>query len=64
MKYCVDYEKIYEAIRNNSGKVITAAKIAYATGIDRIHGATMSKLVREGILEPANAKGYYWIVGR
>ena len=60
----MDYKAIYEVIKNHRGKVITASNIAYALGIERIYGATMSKLVRDGMLEPAPAKGYYYIIGR
>lgn len=62
MKTKVDYNKIYEVIANHKGRCISAAQIAFYMNIDRIYGGTMSKLVREGILEPAPTKGYYWIV--
>lgn len=63
MKYSVDYEKIYEFLAKRKGKMTSASNIAHFIGVERIYGATMSKLVREGILDPAAEKGYYWIVG-
>lgn len=60
----VNYEKIYEVINNHKGRFISAAQIAFSMNIDRIYGGTMAKLVREGVLEHAPAKGYYHIIGR
>ena len=58
----VDYNKIYEYLKTKSGKVITASNIAYAIGADRIYGATMSKLVRDGALDTMPHNGYYRVI--
>lgn len=60
----VNYAKIYEVLKAHRSKVITPSQLAYSLGVERIYGATMAKLVREGALEPAAAKGYYYIVGK
>ena len=61
-KTTVNYEKIYDYLRTCSGKFTTASSIAYSTGHDRIYGATMSKLVRDGALAPCAHKGYYRVI--
>jgi hypothetical protein len=43
-------------------RVVTAYIIASGIGVDRIYGGTMSKLMREGWLEPCPLKGYYRII--
>lgn len=58
----VDYKKIYNALNECKGKYITAAGLAYKIGVERIYGATMTKLVREGHLEKCQLKGYYQII--
>lgn len=55
----VNYEKIYDYLNTKGGKVITASAIAFAIGAERIYGATMAKLVRDGALEKMPADGYY-----
>jgi hypothetical protein len=57
----VNYDEIYEVLAKREGKVISAAQLAFDLKVDRIYGATMTKLVREGKLEPAFEKGYYWV---
>lgn len=58
----VDYEKIYEGLERLKGKTITASGLAHATGVDRIYGGTMAKLVREGCLDKCPLQGYYKVV--
>ena len=58
----VNYQNIYNYLDTYKRNVITASQIAYGIGVDRIYGATMTKLVREGRLEAAPAKGYYYVV--
>lgn len=58
----VDYNKIYEYLKTRSGKVVSASNIAYAIGIDRVYGATMTKLVRDGVIDPMPAQGYYRVI--
>lgn len=58
----VDYEKIYEYLPARKDKVITTAMIANAIGVDRIYGATMTKLVREEKIMPMAEKGYYKVL--
>ena len=55
----IDYEMIYNYLRERSGKVVTPSGIAYAIGIDRLYGATMTKLVNDGYLEKCLKKGFY-----
>lgn len=57
----VDYEKIYEFLARRKGKMTSASNIAHFIGVERIYGGTMNKLVREGLLEKAATKGYYWV---
>ena len=64
MTTTVDYNKIYEALENYSGRVLTASSLAYKIGVERIYGGTMSKLVRDGYLIKANCKGYYYIASK
>ena len=59
MKNKVDYKALYEAISNRKGHCLTASQLAFDIGVERIYGATMAKLVREGKLEPMPAKGFY-----
>ena len=56
----VNYDKIYDYLRDTKHKVITASMLAHGIGVDRIYGGTMTKLVRDGYLEPAAEKGYYY----
>lgn len=61
----VDYKKIYEYLesrRPHKYTVVSASGIAHAIGVDRIYGATMLKLVREGQIEPMPQKGFYKII--
>ena len=58
----MDYEKIYNALNESKGKYITPSGLAYKIGVERIYGATMTKLVREGHLEKCPLKGYYKII--
>ena len=58
----MDYNKIYNYLETRHGKITSAANIANAIGAERVYGATMSKLVREGMLEPCAEKGYYRVV--
>lgn len=51
----VDYEKIYAYLRETKenpdlGDLVRASDIARGIGVERIYGATMSKLVRDGYL--------------
>lgn len=55
----VDYRKIYDYLDTRKGKLVTASMIAFFTGTERVYGATMSKLVRDGIITPSEEKGYY-----
>jgi hypothetical protein len=56
----VDYEAIHKHLGQTNRKMVTASSIAYAIGVERIHGATMSKLVRDGWLSKAPTKGFYY----
>ena len=58
--YKVDYTKIYDYLKNTKAKVVTAYGIAHAIGVDKIHGATMTKLVRDGYLDKCPLEGYYY----
>ena len=51
--------EILKYLSTKKGKIVTAAGIAHAIGIERIYGTRLSKLVREGVLEPMPCKGYY-----
>ena len=53
-----NYKKIYEYLSTRAGKVITPSMMSIRVG-ERIYGATMAKLVRDGYIEPCAAKGYY-----
>ena len=64
MTTTIDYNKIYEALENYNGCVLTASGLAYKIGVERIYGGTMSKLVRDGYLIKANCKGYYYIASK
>ena len=55
----MDYKKIRAYLETRKGKVITPSGLAHAIGADRIYGATMSKLVRDGLLIQCEEKGYY-----
>lgn len=59
MKSKVDYDAIYKFLRTTKMNIIDAAGIAWGINVDRIYGATMFKLVRDGVLEPMPRKGYY-----
>lgn len=59
-----DYEKIYEFLeekKNSDCKVVYAGQIAKAIGVDRIGGATMAKLAREGKIKKFIRAGQ-WII--
>lgn len=58
----VDYNKIYKYLETYSRRTITASQLAYGTGQEKIHGATMMKLVRENKLEAAPNKGFYYVI--
>lgn len=58
----INYDKIYEALDNWTSTVVSASGLARKIGVERIYGATMTKLVREGLLTPAPTKGLYWHV--
>lgn len=58
----VNYNKIYEILANRRCKYINAGTLAVLMDVDRIYGATMTKLVRDGYLEPCDCKGEYRIV--
>ena len=58
----VDYTKIYEVLKEKKGRTITAYGLACAVGAEKIHGATMSKLAREGWIEAAPLKGYWKVL--
>ena len=64
MTTTVDYNKIYKALENYNGRVLTASGLAYKIGVERIYGGTMSKLVRDGYLIKANCEGYYYIASK
>lgn len=57
--YKVDYQKINACLASRKGKIITASGLAFATGVERIYGGTMAKLVRDNYLTPCETKGYY-----
>lgn len=59
MPYKVNYKKIYDFLETRKGKIITASGIAYAIGVERIYPGTMAKLVREGLIEHCELKGWY-----
>lgn len=59
MKSKVDYDAIYKFLGTTRMKIIDAAIIAWGINVDRIYGATMFKLVRDGALEPMPRKGCY-----
>lgn len=58
----VNYKAIYEYLEGYTKKMISPSQMAHDLGVERFYGATMTKLVREGYLEPTNMKGYYWVV--
>lgn len=58
----VDYKKIYEVLKAKKGNTITASMLAHAIGVEKISGATMSKLAREGWIEAAFVKGYWMVL--
>lgn len=55
----VDYNKIYDYLKNTKQRTITASNIAHGIGVERIYGGTMSKLVRDGYLDKCPLNGYY-----
>jgi hypothetical protein len=55
----VDYNKIYDYLSHTKQKLVSASTIASAIGVERIYGATMTKLVRDGYLEN-RGNGYYY----
>lgn len=62
----VDYEKIYTFLRETKenpdlGDIVKAADIARGIGVERIYGATMSKLERDGYLYRLYPKSLYAI---
>lgn len=62
VKSSVDYKKIGEYLNGRYGKVVTPSGIANAIGVERIYGATMSKLVRDGYISPCSEKGFYKVI--
>ena len=62
MKTTVDYTKIYNYLATKKGKIVTPSGIAHFTGVDRIYGPTMSKLVRDGVIEKCPAAGFYRVL--
>lgn len=64
MTTTIDYNKIYNALENYNGRVLTASGLAHKIGVERIYGGTMSKLVRDGYLIKANCEGYYYIASK
>lgn len=62
MGYKVDYSKINKYLAKRKGKIVTAAQIAFATGTERIYGATMTKLVRDNLITPCAEKGFYRVI--
>ena len=58
----VNYEKIYDYLATKKYHITSAANIARFTDHERIYGATMSKLVREGWIEPTGVKGLYRVI--
>ena len=62
-KYKIDYEKIYQYLATRKGKVVTASGIAAAIGVERVYGATMTKLVRDDMIIPCAEKGFYKVPG-
>ena len=58
----VDFNKIYEYLGTYGKKVITPSQLAYGIGVERIYGATMSKLVRDGYLDTCPQKGFYRVI--
>lgn len=63
MKYPIDRDKLNKYFQEKNGKVITPSSIAYAVGVERIYGGTMTKWVRDGVLEKCPANGYYRVIG-
>ena len=55
----IDYEIIYNYLKDRSGKTITTSMLANGIGVDRLYGATMTKLVNDGYLEKCLEKGFY-----
>lgn len=55
----VNYEAIYNYLKNTTTKIVSASNIAYNINVDRIYGATMNKLVRDGYLSKCPTQGYY-----
>ena len=53
------YKDIYKYLESQKGKIVTASGIAYNIKAERIYGATMIKLVRDGYLDKCEAKGFY-----
>lgn len=63
MKYPIDQKKLNEYFQKKNGKVVTPSGIAYAVGVERVYGGTMTKWVRDGVLEKCPANGYYRVIG-
>ena len=63
MKYPIDSDKLNEYFQKKNGKVVSAYSIACAVGVERIYGGTMTKWVRDGVLEKCPANGYYRVIG-
>lgn len=55
----VDYEKIYYYLSHTTSKIVSASVIAQAIGVERVYGATMAKLVRDGYLDNMGNGLYY-----
>lgn len=58
----VDYPKIYDYLRAYKRNTITPSQLAYGIGAERIYGATMTKLVRDGYLDICPEKGFYKVI--
>ena len=63
MKYPIDRDKLNKYFQEKNGKVVSAYSIACAVGVERIYGGTMTKWVRDGVLEKCAANGYYRVAG-
>ena len=55
----VDYQKIYEHLKNDKPRYTSASEIAEFIGVPRIYGGTMRKLVNDGYLMKTMKRGRY-----
>lgn len=60
MKRNINYEIIYDYLKNTKLRIVSAASIARGIGVERIYGPTMTKLVNDGYLERCATKGLYY----